>query len=81
MLLGLFFTKCTPEENEDLPVHNSQIIHNAVTDVDGNLYSTVQIGGPTGAFAVIVYGVVAEFGVAGLATATMMAGILLILIQ
>ena len=42
--------------------------------------STVQIGGPTGAFAVIVYGVVAQFGVAGLATATMMAGILLILL-
>ncbi len=42
--------------------------------------STVQIGGPTGAFAVIVYGVVAEFGVAGLATATVMAGILLILL-
>ena len=42
--------------------------------------STVQIGGPTGAFAVIVYGVVAEFGIAGLATATVMAGILLILL-
>ena len=42
--------------------------------------STVQIGGPTGAFAVIVYGVVAEFGLSGLATATMMAGILLILL-
>jgi len=42
--------------------------------------SSVQIGGPTGAFAVIVYGVVAQFGVAGLATATVMAGILLILL-
>lgn len=42
--------------------------------------SAVQIGGPTGAFAVIVYGVVAEFGVSGLATATVMAGILLILL-
>lgn len=42
--------------------------------------STVQIGGPTGAFAVIVYGVVAQFGIAGLATATVMAGILLILL-
>lgn len=40
--------------------------------------STVQIGGPTGAFAVIVYGVVDKFGVAGLATATVMAGVLLI---
>ncbi len=42
--------------------------------------STVQIGGPTGAFAVIVYGVVAQFGLTGLATATVMAGILLILL-
>ncbi len=42
--------------------------------------STVQIGGPTGAFAVIVYGVVAHFGLSGLATATVMAGILLILL-
>ena len=42
--------------------------------------SKVQIGGPTGAFAVIVFGVVQEFGFAGLATATVMAGILLILL-
>ncbi|MCR4823720.1 MAG: STAS domain-containing protein [Treponema sp.] len=42
--------------------------------------STVQIGGPTGAFAVIVYGVVAQFGLSGLATATLMAGVLLILL-
>ena len=40
--------------------------------------SKVQIGGPTGAFAVIVFGVVQEFGFAGLATATVMAGLLLI---
>ena len=38
--------------------------------------SRMQIGGPTGAFVVIVAGVVAKFGVAGLA---MMAGVLLIL--
>lgn len=42
--------------------------------------SRVQIGGPTGAFAVIVFGVVAKFGLSGLATATVMAGILLILL-
>ncbi len=42
--------------------------------------STVQIGGPTGAFTVIVYGVVANFGLSGLATATVMAGILLIML-
>lgn len=42
--------------------------------------SRVQIGGPTGAFAVIVYGVVNQYGLSGLATATVMAGILLILL-
>lgn len=40
--------------------------------------SKVQIGGPTGAFIVIVYGIVQQFGVAGLAIATMMAGVMLI---
>jgi len=40
--------------------------------------SRVQIGGPTGAFVVIVAGVVAEFGYAGLAVATFMAGCLLL---
>jgi sulfate permease, SulP family len=40
--------------------------------------SRVQIGGPTGAFIVIVYGIVQEFGVAGLAIATIIAGIMLI---
>ncbi len=42
--------------------------------------SRVQIGGPTGAFAVIVYGVVAQYGMSGLATATVIAGIMLILL-
>lgn len=42
--------------------------------------SRVQIGGPTGAFAVIVYGVIQEFGYSGLVTATLMAGIILILL-
>ena len=40
--------------------------------------SRVQIGGPTGAFVVIVYGVVQQHGVDGLLIATIMAGILLI---
>lgn len=40
--------------------------------------SKVQIGGPTGAFIVIVYGIVQEFGTTGLAIATLMAGIMLI---
>lgn len=40
--------------------------------------SSVQIGGPTGAFIVIVYGIVQEFGITGLAVATLIAGIMLI---
>jgi SulP family sulfate permease len=40
--------------------------------------SKVQIGGPTGAFIVIVYGIIQQFGVAGLAVATMIAGVMLI---
>jgi sulfate permease, SulP family len=40
--------------------------------------SRVQIGGPTGAFIVIVYGIVEQFGVQGLIIATIMAGIMLI---
>jgi sulfate permease, SulP family len=41
--------------------------------------SRVQIGGPTGAFIVVVYGVIAEHGFDGLLLATLMAGIILIL--
>ncbi len=41
--------------------------------------SRVQIGGPTGAFIVIVYAVADEHGYAGLATATLMAGVMVIL--
>ncbi|KPF78221.1 sulfate permease [alpha proteobacterium AAP81b] len=40
--------------------------------------SRVQIGGPTGAFIVIVYGIVEAHGVAGLVTATLLAGIILL---
>jgi Sulfate permease and related transporters (MFS superfamily) len=41
--------------------------------------STVQVGGPTGAFIVIVYGIVEQYGVQGLAIATVIAGVMLIL--
>ncbi|MEO6524333.1 MAG: SulP family inorganic anion transporter [Mucilaginibacter sp.] len=41
--------------------------------------SRVQIGGPTGAFIVVVYGVVQQFGINGLIVATFIAGILLII--
>lgn len=40
--------------------------------------SRVQIGGPTGAFIVIVYGIVQTYGIGGLVIATFIAGILLI---
>jgi SulP family sulfate permease len=40
--------------------------------------SRVQIGGPTGAFIVIVYGIVQQHGYQGLALATMLAGLMLI---
>lgn len=41
--------------------------------------SKVQIGGPTGAFIVIVYGIIQQYGMSGLAIATFMAGAFLIL--
>jgi len=41
--------------------------------------SRVQIGGPTGAFVVVIYGVVEKFGVDGLIVTTMLAGVVLIL--
>ena len=41
--------------------------------------SKVQIGGPTGAFIVIVYGIIQNFGVEGLAIATVLAGMMLLL--
>ena len=42
--------------------------------------SKVQIGGPTRAFIVIIYGIIQQYGEAGLIVATLMAGILLILL-
>ncbi|HEX4039393.1 MAG TPA: sulfate permease [Acidobacteriaceae bacterium] len=41
--------------------------------------SRVQIGGPTGAFVVIVAGIVAKFGLSGLTLVTLMAGVLLVI--
>lgn len=41
--------------------------------------SSIQIGGPTGAFIVIVYGIIQNFGLEGLAIATVVAGILLVI--
>ncbi len=40
--------------------------------------SRVQIGGPTGAFIVIVYGIVAQYGTDGLIISTVMAGVMLV---
>lgn len=41
--------------------------------------SKVQIGGPTGAFVVIIYSIIQQYGLSGLITATIMAGVILIL--
>ncbi len=41
--------------------------------------SRVQIGGPTGAFIIIVYGIVHNYGMAGLTIATVMAGVILVI--
>ena len=41
--------------------------------------SKVQIGGPTGAFIVIIYGIIQQYGLGGLTIATIMAGVLLVL--
>lgn len=40
--------------------------------------SKVQIGGPTGAFVVVVYGIIAQYGMEGLFTCTFMAGVMLV---
>lgn len=40
--------------------------------------SRVQIGGPTGAFVIIVYGIVAQYGIGGLTIATFMAGVFMV---
>src|SRR5271156_6710382 len=42
--------------------------------------STTQIGGPTGAFVVVVYGIVARYGLDGLFMCTMMAGVILVIL-
>ena len=42
--------------------------------------SKVQIGGPTGAFIVIVYGIIQQYGIQGLTIATLMAGVFLIML-
>lgn len=41
--------------------------------------SRVQIGGPTGAFIIIVYGIIQQYGTNGLIIATMMAGVILVI--
>ena len=41
--------------------------------------SSVQIGGPTGAFIIIVAGIIAQYGIEGLAIATLLAGVMLLI--
>lgn len=52
------------------------IIAGAIVSILGG--SRVQIAGPTGAFVVIIYGIVQQHGVAGLTIATIMAGVILV---
>src|ERR1700692_1488367 len=40
--------------------------------------SSTQIGGPTGAFVVVVYGIIARYGIDGLYMCTLLAGIMLV---
>src|SRR4029077_11821637 len=42
--------------------------------------SNTQIGGPTGAFVVVVYGIVARYGIEGLYMCTLMAGVILVIL-
>src|SRR4051812_14332350 len=42
--------------------------------------SNTQIGGPTGAFVVVVYGIIAKYGIDGLFLCTLMAGVMLVLL-
>lgn len=41
--------------------------------------SRVQIGGPTAAFVIIIYGIISDYGISGLTIATILAGIMLVL--
>src|SRR5476651_408467 len=42
--------------------------------------SSTQIGGPTGAFVVVVFGIVARYGIDGLYMCTLLAGIMLVIL-
>jgi SulP family sulfate permease len=42
--------------------------------------STTQIGGPTGAFVVVIYGIVAKYGLDGLFMCTLMAGVFVVIL-
>src|SRR5690349_13131788 len=42
--------------------------------------SSTQIGGPTGAFVVVVFGIVARYGIDGLYMCTLLAGIMLVVL-
>src|SRR5690625_1571954 len=72
--LGMAFAIASgvkPEQN----IYTAIIAGLAVSILGG---SRVQIAGPTGAFIVILSGVVADHGVSGLQTATLMAGVMLL---
>ncbi len=63
---------CTPEKG----LHTAIIAGFIISFLGG---SRVQIGGPTGAFMVMVYGIVLQYGIEGMIIATFMAGIMIVL--
>lgn len=72
--LGMAFAIASGVKPEQ-GIYTSIIAGLAVTVLGG---SRVQIAGPTGAFIVILSGIVADHGVSGLQTATLMAGVMLL---
>ncbi len=62
---------CTPEKG----LHTAIIAGFLISFLGG---SRVQIGGPTGAFMVMVYGIVLQYGIEGMIVATFLAGIIII---
>jgi len=73
--LGMAFAIASGVKPEQ-GIYTSIVAGLAVTLLGG---SRVQIAGPTGAFIVILSGIVADHGVSGLQTATLMAGVMLLI--
>ena len=86
IMAGVIVGNCGPAARHSLRYsvwRNSRTGHNnrhrGRTYRVGVWRSKVQIGGPTGAFIIIIYGIIQQYGMEGLAIATLMAGAFLIL--